>query len=102
MRMIRLRSVEIRPAQKTARPISFPRLMVLAKLIVVDRFIRFIQRIRALDTSVIRESRCYRNARSSEQQRLSILPHALCRRREFGRKVRLRDRRLRQRGCQEL
>lgn len=66
MRIIRLRFVERRPAHEASRPIPLPRLMVLAKLIEVDRLIRLIQRIGPIRASIVRQPRCYRDARTSK------------------------------------
>ena len=102
VRYIRPRAIQIRPAEETPRPIPFPRLMVLAELIVVDRFIRLVQRVRAIRASIVRQARCYRDAGASKQQRLSILSHSPRGSSELRRDARLLRRTGGQAGRKEL
>ena len=65
--------IQIRPPQETPRPVPLPRLMVLTELIIIDRFIRLVQRIRPVWASIIRQSRRDANSCPGQQQRLAIL-----------------------------
>ena len=52
--------------------------MVIAKLIEVNGPVRLIQRIRAVSATIVRQSRCYRDARAGEKQCLArTIPHIL-------------------------
>jgi hypothetical protein len=91
MRIIRPRFVQVGPTQKTPGPVPFARFVALAKLVEVDRLVRLVQRIRPIGAAVVSQTRCYRYARTGEQQRPAMLVHALCRRRELRGDARLRD-----------
>ena len=73
MSLIRPRLVQTRPSQETPRPVSLPRLMILAKLIVVNRPIRLILRIRPVRAAIIRKARGDTDPRARQQQSLAIL-----------------------------
>ena len=46
-------AMEVRPAQEASRPVSFARLMVAAKLVIVYRSVRFIQGVCAAFSAVV-------------------------------------------------
>jgi hypothetical protein len=56
---VRLRLIQIRPSQKTSRPVPFPRRMVCDEFVKVDWSIGLVECISALCTSVICKSRGY-------------------------------------------
>lgn len=69
MRAIRSCPLQICPADKTARPVSLARLVTGAELAEVNGAVRLVERIRAVCATVIRQPRCYRDARAGKQQR---------------------------------
>jgi hypothetical protein len=91
MRIVWPRLVQVGPAQKTPGPVPLARFVALAELVEVDGLVRLVQRIRPIGAAIVSQARCYRYARTGEQQRLAMLVHALCRRRELRRDARLRD-----------
>lgn len=73
MGLVRHCFVKVGPAQKAPCPVSLAGLMALTKLIEVCGTVGFVQRICAIGTTIVSQTRCYRYTSASEEKGLSIM-----------------------------
>jgi hypothetical protein len=73
MRVIWLCAIQVCPTQEASRPVSLPRLVVCAKLVVIDWLVRLIQGICSIRSPVVSEARSYADSGSCQQESLSML-----------------------------